>query len=137
MKTQPNVMMAFACEKVSSEPGTPMSFQNVLDGIEADDFPAPSARWLAIFCFFSPIETTVANCRVAIEYGDGELIGQTKVRDMQFTASNPISRHVVAFAGFSWPYPGWYRVKFIAERDTVLALFPMLVQRAPEAPGSN
>lgn len=133
MKSPPSVMMAFACENVSSEPGKPISFQHILDGIEAADFPAPTARWLAVFCFYGDEETTVPNCRVVIEHESGEMVAQAGVKDLRFTRNNPISRNVVGFSGFAWPYPGWYQVKFLVERDTVLARFPMLVQTAAPA----
>lgn len=126
-------MMAFACENVAAEPGAPISFQNVLDGIEAPDFPAPTARWFAIFCFYSSQEGTIPNCRVVISHESGEAVAQTAVKDLRFTASSPISRNMVAFGGLAWPYPGWYYVKFIAERDSLLAVFPMWVQHAPAA----
>jgi hypothetical protein len=133
MKSPPHVMMAFACEKVSSEPGQPTSFHNLLDGIEAAEFPAPTGRWFAVFCFYSPAARTMTNCRVLISHERGEPVAQTAVRDLTFTPSSPISRNVVGFAGFAWPYPGWYRVEFIAGRDAVLASFPMLVRHAPRA----
>ena len=123
-------MMAFACESVASDPGKPISFNHVLDGIEAPDFPVMSGRWFAVFCFYSPEEMTIGNCRVIIEHESGEPVAQTKVKDVTFTPDQPLSRNMVGFQGFAWPYPGWYTVKFLAERDTLLAVFPMLVQHA-------
>ncbi|MBV8602484.1 MAG: hypothetical protein JO359_13050 [Candidatus Eremiobacteraeota bacterium] len=132
MKTTPNVMMAFACESASSEPGEPISFHHVLDGIEAAEFPAPTGRWFGVFCFYSPEEKAISNCRVVIEHESGEIVAQTKVKDLTFAADRPISRNMVGFAGFSWPYPGIYHVNFVAERSTVLATFPMVVQTAAQ-----
>ncbi len=120
--------MAFACENVKREPGSPVSFENVMDGILAPDFPAPTGRWFAIFCFFSQVHTTFANCRVLVEDARGEPIAQTALKDMAFTADSQISRNIVGFQGLTWPYPGQYFIKFIADRDDVLASFPMLVQ---------
>lgn len=128
MSSTPNVMMAFACEKVSTEPGKPISFENMLDGIEAADFPAPSSPWFAIFCFYDTGEKTISNCRVLVEHESGELVGQMAVKDLQFAKNKPISRNIVAFRQFTWPYPGWYDVKFVAGDGDVLAVFPMLVQ---------
>jgi len=133
MNVQPSVMMAFACESVTIEPGKPTSFNNVLDGIEAADFPAPTGRWFAIFCFYSPSEGGIGNCRVVVTHESGEVVAQTAVKSLTFTEHNPISRNVVNFQGLAWPYPGWYSVKFVAERDSVLATFPMLVQLAAAA----
>jgi len=127
--------MAFACENVTSDPGGPVSFQNVMDGIAAADFPAPTGRWFAIFCFLSQVEKTVTNCRVVIAYQSGEVIAQQALKDMTFTADNPVSRNVVRFHGLAWPYPGGYFIKFIANRDDVLASFPMWVQQAPSSDG--
>jgi hypothetical protein len=127
------VQMAFACENVTSEAGGPVTFQNIMDGIAAHDFPAPTGRWFAIFCFFSEGVTGVPNCRVVIEDQTGGIIAQQKLKDMTFTPENPISRNVVSFHGLSWPYPGGYLVKFIANKDDVLAYFPMWVQHVPEA----
>lgn len=132
--------MAFACENVSSERGGPVTIQNIMDGIAADDFPAPTGRWFAIFCFFSEGPQTVANCRVVVEDQKGELIAQQALKDMTFTPENPIARNVVRFHGLSWPYPGGYLIKFLANRDDVLAYFPMWVQHAPaqaEAPAQT
>jgi hypothetical protein len=128
---RPSVQMAFACENVTSDPGGPVSFQNVMDGIAAPDFPATTGRWFAIFCFFSAVEQTVANCRVEVADDGGEVIAQTRLKDLNFTGASPTSRNVVAFQGLTWPYPGRYFIKFIANRDDVLAAFPMLVQLAP------
>jgi hypothetical protein len=130
VKDQPHVMMAFACEDVASEPGKPISFQHVLDGIEAADFPAPTGRWFAVFCFYNPFEREIDNCRVLISHESGELVAQMAVRALRFTENGPLSRNVVAFSGFTWPYPGWYHVDFVAGKDDVLATFPMLVQHA-------
>jgi hypothetical protein len=127
--------MAFACENVARDPGGPVSFQNVMDGIGADDFPAPSGRWFAIFCFYSEIATSIANCRVVVSDEGGDVIAQTVLKDMTFTADNPVSRNVVGFQGLSWPFPGRYLIKFIANRDDVLASFPMWVQQASSLDG--
>jgi hypothetical protein len=120
--------MAFACESVSHEPESPISFNNIMDGIEAADFPAPTPRWFAVFCFFSPVASTLTNCRVVIEDARGEPIAQARLRDVRFTAESQISRTVVGFQGVVWPYPGRYFVKFITGTDSVLAFFPMMVQ---------
>lgn len=120
--------MAFACERVVSEPGNPVSFEHLLDGIEAADFPAPTGQWFAVFCFYSPEETTLENCRVVVVDGRGDVIAQTRVKDVTFTADNPVSRNAVSFHGLAWPYPGRYFVRFVANRDDVLAFFPMFVQ---------
>lgn len=125
--------MAFACENVTSEPGGPVTFQNIMDGIAAADFPAPTGRWFAIFCFFSEGAQSIANCRVVIEDAQGELIAQQGLKDLTFTPDNPISRNVVRFHGLSWPYPGGYIIKFMANREDVLAYFPMWVQHAPSS----
>lgn len=130
---QPHVMMAFACESVVTEPNNPISFQHILDGIEANDFPAPTGRWFAVFCFYSPQEGEIDNCRVVISHESGEMVAQTTVKPLRFTENGPLSRNVVGFSGFAWPYPGWYRVEFLAGRDSVLATFPLLVQHAPES----
>jgi hypothetical protein len=129
--------MAFACENVTSDPGGPVSFQNIMDGITAVDFPATTGRWFAVFCFFSEVEKTVANCRVVIADESGEFIAQTALKDLTFTAESQISRNVVGFQGLAWPYPGRYLIKFIANRDDVLASFPMLVQHAPPVSGES
>ena len=121
-------MMAFACESVSHEPQSPISFNNVLDGIEAADFPAPTGRWFAVFCFYSPEEGAISNCRVAVAHQSGEMIAQTRVKDLVFSEHSPISRNIVNFQGLLWPYPGWYTIQFITGKDSVLATFPMLVQ---------
>ena len=134
---RPTVQMAFACENVSSEGGGPVSFQNVMDGIGAVDFPAPSGRWCAIFCFYSDVAGTIGNARVVITADGGDVIAQTAVKDMSFTRDNPVSRNVVRFQGLSWPYPGRYLVRFIARKDDVLASFPMWVQHAPDAPATE
>ena len=134
---RPSVQMAFACENVSSEGGGPVSFQNVMDGIGAVDFPAPSGRWCAIFCFFSDVAGTAGNCRVMIEADGGDVIAQTAVKDIVFTRDNPVSRNVVRFQGLAWPYPGRYLVKFIARKDEVMAWFPMWVQHAPDTPAQS
>jgi hypothetical protein len=123
--------MAFACENVTSDPGTPFSFQNIMDGIAASEFPAPTGRWFAIFCFFSPVERTVANCRIIVADEDDEIIAQKALKDLTFSADGPTSRNVVAFQGLVWPHPGRYFVRFVANREDVLAYFPMLVQVAP------
>jgi hypothetical protein len=125
---RPSVLMAFACESVTHEPNAPVSFQNIMEGVTAADFPAPTARWCAVFCFFSPVPLTMANCRVLIEHERGELIAQRQLRDLRFTAENDISRNVVSFQGIAWPYPGRYFVKFVGGQDTVLAFFPLVVQ---------
>ena len=133
MNMQPSVMMAFACESVTIEPGSPTSFNNILDGIEAADFPAPTGRWFAVFCFYRQAEGGIGNCRVVVTHDSGEVVAQTAVKSLTFTANNPISRNVVNFQGLAWPYPGWYAISFVAERDSVLAAFPMLVQLAASA----
>lgn len=124
--------MAFACENVSSDPG-PVSFQNVMDGIAAVDFPAPTGRWFSIFCFFSFVEMTIGNCRVVITDELEEVIAHRALKDLKFTADNPISRNVVGFQGLAWPHPGRYIIEFIGNRADVLASFPMWVQEAPAA----
>ncbi len=132
--------MAFACENVARNAGGPVSFQNVMDGIAADDFPAATGRWFAIFCFYSPVEKSVGNCRVVVADERGEVIAQTALKDMTFSANDPISRNVVSFQGLAWPHPGRYLITFIANRDDVLASFPMWVQHVsalPEEPGAG
>jgi hypothetical protein len=126
--------MAFACENVASDPGGPVSFQNIMDGIAAVEFPAPTGRWFAIFCFISDVAQTITNCRVVVAPERGEAIAQTALKDLTFTADSQISRNVVAFQGLTWPFPGRYLIRFIANRDDVLASFPMLVYQAPAAP---
>jgi hypothetical protein len=135
-EVRPNVLMAFACENVSSEPQAPVSFQNVMEGVTAPDFPAPTGRWLAVFCFFSPVPGTVSNCRVTIEHERGELIAQRQLRDLRFSAGSDVSRTVVAFQGVAWPYPGRYFVKLLAGTDSVLAFFPLTVEHA-ETPAAE
>jgi uncharacterized protein DUF6941 len=131
---RPSVQMAFACENVASEPGGPVSFQNIMDGIASAEFPAPTGRWFAIFCFISEVEQTITNCRVVVAPERGEAIAQTALKDLTFTADRQISRNVVAFQGLTWPYPGRYLIRFIANRDDVLASFPMQVFPAPPQP---
>jgi hypothetical protein len=126
--------MAFACENISAEPGNPISVHNILDGVEAPDFPAPTGRWLGIFCFFSKEEGAITNCRVSVTHEGGEVIAQTRVRDLVFDEQRPISRNVVNFEGLTWPYPGWYTIKFVAERERELAKFPILVQQGTPSP---
>lgn len=128
MNDKPNVMMAFACETVSAEPGKPISFQNMLDGIDAEEFPAPTGRWFAVFCFYSREPGSIGNCRVIIEHEKGDIVAQNSVKDLHFAETSPISRNVVVFQHFTWPYPGWYQVRFLGGRDTELAVFPMLIQ---------
>lgn len=130
---RPQIQMAFACESISSDPGGPVSFRNVMDGIAATDFPAPTGRWFAIFCFFSQVEMTIPNCRVTIADQTGEVIAQQRLKDVAFTPENPISRNVVSFQGLHWPHPGGYLVTFMANRDDVLAYFPMWVHQAPQS----
>jgi hypothetical protein len=125
------VQMAFACEEVARESGGPVTFKNVMDGIMAADFPAPTGRWFAIFSFFSEGPQHIGNCRVVVEHEKGELIAQRAIRDLSFTPENPISRNIVSFQDLVWPYPGGYLVKFVADRDDVLAYFPVWVQHAP------
>ncbi len=127
--------MAFACENVARDPAGPVSFQNVMDGIGAEDFPAASGRWFAIFCFYSQVEQIIANCRVVVADERGEVIAQTALKDMTFSANDPISRNVVSFHGLAWPYPGRYFITFMANRDDVLASFPMWVQHASSLAG--
>ncbi len=127
------VQMAFACEDVTSEAGGPVTFKNVMDGVVASDFPAPTGRWFAIFCFFSLEAQHLANCRVVIEHGKGELVAEKALKDVDFTPNNPISRNVLSFQGLQWPYPGGYLVKFLANGDDVIAYFPIWVQHAPPA----
>jgi hypothetical protein len=129
--------MAFACENIEGKPGGAVTFQNVMDGIAAADFPAPTGRWFAIFCFFSESAQTIANCRVVVEDAKGELIAQQRVKDLTFTPKEPISRNVISFNGLSWPYPGGYVIRFMANQDDMLAYFPMWIQHVPapaEAP---
>lgn len=125
------VQMAFACEDVASESGGPVTFKNVMDGVMASDFPAPTGRWFAIFCFFGEGSEHIENCRVAIEHESGECVAQKDLRDLDLTPDRPISRNVVSFQGLMWPYPGGYLVKFMARADDVLAYFPIWVQHAP------
>jgi hypothetical protein len=106
LKIPLRTQMAFACENVTSEPGGPVTFQNVMDGVAAEDFPAPTGRWFAIFCFFSEGPQSITNCRVVIESAKGELLAQQALKDVTFSPENPISRNVVSFQGLSWPYPG-------------------------------
>jgi hypothetical protein len=140
LKIPLRTQMAFACENVTSEPGGPVTFQNVMDGVAAEDFPAPTGRWFAIFCFFSEGPQSITNCRVVIESAKGELLAQQALKDVTFSPENPISRNVVSFQGLSWPYPGGYLIKFMGNRDDVIAYIPMWVQhvpasaKAPEAP---
>ncbi|MGH7660563.1 MAG: hypothetical protein ACRENA_06570 [Vulcanimicrobiaceae bacterium] len=128
MNEKPHVMMAFACETVSAEPGKPISFENMLDGIDAEQFPAPTGRWFAVFCFYSREAGAIGNCRVIVEHEKGDIVAQNSVKDLRFGEQQPISRNVVVFQHFAWPYPGWYQVRFLAGRDTELAVFPMLIQ---------
>ncbi|MGH7707546.1 MAG: hypothetical protein ACREM8_00350 [Vulcanimicrobiaceae bacterium] len=132
---RPSVQMAFACESVGGESGGPVSFQNVMDGIGAADFPAVTGEWFAIFSFFSPVALTVANCRIVVADDKGEIIAQTGLKNLTFSAEGRLSRNVVRFQGLAWPYPGNYLIKFIANGDDVLAAFPMLVQHAPAPAG--
>lgn len=134
---RPSVQMAFACENVTSEPGGPVSFQNVMDGIAAGEFPAPTGRWFAVFCFFSQVAQTIANPRVVIADENGEVIAQRALKNLRFTADDQVSRNVVGFQGLSWPYPGRYLIKFIANRDDVMASIPMLVLQAPSSAGES
>ncbi|MEO7038632.1 MAG: hypothetical protein ABI186_01215 [Candidatus Elarobacter sp.] len=134
---RPNVLMAFACENVTSDPGAPVSFQHIMDGIGVVDFPAVTGRWLAIFCFWSLVELRLPNCRVVVAAEDGEIIAQTQLKDLTFSANSQISRSVVAFQGLAWPHPGRYIIMFIANKDDLLASFPMLVQQAPPSAGES
>lgn len=128
---RPSVLMAFACENIKNDPGAPVSFEHIMDGIGAVDFPAVTGRWLAIFCFWCQVESTLPNCRVIVSSGEGEVIAQTQLKDLTFTATRQVSRSVVAFQGLAWPLPGRYIIEFIANRDDVLASFPMQVEHAP------
>jgi hypothetical protein len=129
--------MAFACENVTGDPGGPVSFQNVMDGIGAPDFPALTGRWLAIFSFSIQADLTLPNCRVIVAHEGGEVIAQTQLKDLRFSANSPVSRSVVAFQGLTWPHPGRYLITFIANRTDVLASFPMLVQHVPAPSGES
>ena len=130
---RPNVQMAFACENVTNEAGGPVSFQNIMDGIGAPEFPATTGRWFAVFCFFGQVEQTITNCRVVVAHENGEIVAQTALKDMTFAQGRQISRNVIAFAGLAWPHPGLYFITFIANRADVLASFPMVVQQtAPQ-----
>jgi hypothetical protein len=123
------VQMAFACEEVDTT--GPATFKNVIDGMAAGDFPAPSGRWFAIFCFFGEGPQQITNCRVVVEHEKGELVAQRAIRDITFTPEHPTSRNVVSFPGLLWPYPGGYLVRFLANGDDELAYFPIWVQHVP------
>ncbi|MBV8354274.1 MAG: hypothetical protein JO101_03070 [Candidatus Eremiobacteraeota bacterium] len=130
---KPHVLMAFACESVGADPKAPFSFENVVDGIGAPDFPAPTGRWFAVFCFFSDVTRTIENCRVVVQDPGGQIVGHLAVKDLRFTTDNPTSRNVVGMQGFAWPYPGRFLIKFVAGESDELALFPILVQHVPAA----
>ncbi len=126
--------MAFACEETASEPGGPVTFKNVVDGIAAPDFPAVTGRWLAIFSLSSRDALTLGNCRVIVSDDEDTVIAQTQLKDLTFSAESPISRSVVAFQGLAWPHPGRYAVTLVANQNDVLASFPMFVQHVPAPP---
>ena len=88
---------------------------------------------LTCAAFFAYEFLTFRQTTVKLLSTRGEIIAQKTLKDMTFTPTHQIARNAVAFQGFAWPSPGHYLIKFVANRDDVLASFPMWVQHAPSS----
>lgn len=130
---KPTIQMAFACENISTDPAGRISFQNVIDSLAANSFPATTGQFFAIFGFLSQLAGFLIKPSVEIADENGKTIVQGNLQDMAFTPGVPIARAILGFPGITWPYAGKYLVKFTAN-NVVQASFPIIVQDSSPQP---
>jgi len=121
------VQMAFACENISTDPVGRLSFQNVIDQLNATQFPAGTPSFFAVFGFISTTAQHLVQCRVEVMPQRGsQPIAAQQLQDIPFTPDRPGHRSICGFPGIAWPEPGEYVVRFTTRGQTI-ASFPIRV----------
>jgi hypothetical protein len=132
---RPTIQMAFACENISTDPAGRVSFQNVIDTLNASSFPATTPGFFVVFGFISQTAGFLMRPRVQIIRPNNEMLLEAPFQDMAFRPDVPIARAILGFPGISWPEPGPYIVTFSAN-NVVLASFTVTINAIPGAPRS-
>jgi len=132
---RPTVLMAFACENVSTDFAGRVSFQNLIDALLTPSFPATTPQMFVIFSFWSQLASFLNKPTVVIEDENQARIAEVSFKDMAFTPDSPVARAMAALQGVQWPHAGPYVVKFIANGGQYQAAFPITVVHQPVSSG--
>ncbi len=131
--SQISIQMAFACENISTDPQGRMSFQNVIDGLTALNFPAATSSFCAVFGFIRSTPGFLMQCRVEVLPPVGDPIISQAIQDMAFRPDQGAQRAIVQMPGITWPTPGTYTVRFTSRGETICQ-FPVRLDQATPRP---
>jgi hypothetical protein len=132
--TDANVQMAFACENFSTDPMQRVTFHNIVEQLNAPQFPIQTGLLYVVFGFQRSLPGFLVQCKVEIVPPTGEPIASQSLQDLAFRPDQMGQRAIVGFQGTVWPMPGQYTVRF-ASRDKTVASFVLTVaQVQPQAP---
>lgn len=129
------VQMAFACENISTDPAGRLSFQNVIDQLNAVTFPAATPSFFAIFSFMRSTPGFLMQCRVEIVPPVGDPIVSQALQEMAFHSDSLIARAICGLPGIMWPTPGEYIIRFTSMGSPIVA-FPLKVNQI-QLPGQS
>lgn len=131
--TLPKIQMAFACEGVSNDMFQRVSFNNVIDQLNAVSFPVTTPQLFVVFGFEASIPGILSDVNVIIESpSGGDPVIKARLNDVPLTPDRPYARLVSGFGGIVWPAPGRYPVKLTCGKR-VLASFTLDVTKADPA----
>lgn len=133
--TNVSVVMAFACENISTDPAGRVTFHSVIDGLTAVNFPASTAGFWVVFGFVRSVSGFLMKCRVEILPPAGSPLVSQPIADIAFRPDQLAQRAICGFPGIAWPAPGEYQVRFLS-MDRTIASFPLRIAQAQlAAPG--
>ncbi len=132
--TDVSVQMAFACENFSTDPMQRVTFHNIIEVMNAPQFPIQTSLLYVVFGFQRNVPGFLIQCKVEIVPPTGEPIASQVLQDLAFRPDQMVQRAIVGFQGTVWPGPGQYTVRFTSRGQSIASFVLPLVQVRPPTP---
>ena len=126
-----NVQMAFACENFSTDPMQRVTFHNIIEQLNAPQFPIQTGLVYVVFGFQRNVPGFLVQCNVEIVPPTGDPVASQTLQDLAFRPDQMGQRAIVGFQGTVWPTPGQYTVRFTSRAQTIASFVLSLVQVQP------
>jgi hypothetical protein len=128
------IQMAFACENISTDPLHRVTFHNLVEQLNAPQFPVQTPMLYAVFGFQRTVPGFLLQNRVEITPPVGDSVAAQSLGDLAFRPDQINQRAILGFQGIVWPEAGEYTVRFTSRGATIASFVLRLALVAPQRP---